>query len=215
MFAVSDTGVGIAAEDHERVFEEFSQVDGQLQRNSHGTGLGLPLSRRLAELLGGELWLDSTPGQGSTFYLAIPVTLNVSTQAVETDAVKAHGTARKKILVVDDDETFRYVLLKILNDQGRYEVAEAVDGRAGLERLRTERFDLLVLDLQMPHVDGFAVLQTLRSDPATNALPVLITTSLHVDPELVSRLPEGTPLLPKQALSRDRVSAMLQQLIGA
>ncbi len=209
LFAVRDTGVGIAAEDQERVFEEFSQVDGHLQRRSPGTGLGLPLSRRLAELLGGEVWLDSTPGEGSTFYLAIPVQLAPSAAAAE-----AQPAQRRKILVVDDDETFRYVLRKILDEQDRYEVAEAVDGQAGLERIAAERFDLIVLDLQMPRVDGVAVLQRLRSDPATSALPVLITTSLHVDDALAARLPEGVPILPKQALSRDRVNAMLQQLIG-
>ncbi len=209
MFAVRDTGLGIAPEDQARVFEEFSQVDGQLQRHSHGTGLGLPLSRRLAELLGGEIWLDSTPGEGSTFYLTIPVLLELP-----PDTTAAQPATVRKILVVDDDETFRYVLRKILDEQGRYEIVEAVDGQAGLDRVAAERFDLVILDLQMPRVDGLEVLRQLRSNPATTLLPVLITTSLHVDTALVSRLPEGIPILSKQALSRERVNTMLRRLIG-
>jgi len=213
VFAVRDTGVGIAAADHERVFEEFSQVDSQLQRGKHGTGLGLPLSRQLAELLGGEVWLESEPGQGSTFYLAIPVQLGVS-QAT-SNAKPAPAGDRKRILIVDDDETFRYVLRQILNEQHRYDVLEATDGQHGLDRIHESQPDLVILDLQMPRVSGIEVLQILRSEAATNALPVIVSTSLHIDAELTAKLPAGIPILPKQALSRDRVTALLQRLIGS
>jgi signal transduction histidine kinase len=208
LFAVRDTGIGIAPADHERIFEEFSQVDGELQKGKSGTGLGLPLSRKLAELLGGEVWLDSGIGQGSTFYLAIPV------QFTTAAADQPESADRKRILVIDDDETFRYVLRQILNEQHRYDVIEASDGQQGLDRIRDDRPDLVVVDLQMPRVDGFEVLRLLRSDAATNDLPVIVSTSLHVDPALVTKLPAGTPILPKQALSRDRVAALMQQLIG-
>jgi signal transduction histidine kinase len=211
VFAVRDTGVGIAAADHERVFEEFSQVDGQLQRGKHGTGLGLPLSRHLAELLGGEVWLESEPGHGSTFYLAIPVQLGASQTEPEAEPA---ARERKRILIVDDDETFRYVLRQILNEQHRYDVLEAADGQHGLDRVHDSHPDLVILDLQMPRVSGIEVLQILRSDAATNALPVIVSTSLHIDAELAAKLPEGIPILPKQALSRDRVTGLLQRLIG-
>jgi len=210
-FAVRDTGVGIAPSDHEKIFEEFSQIDGKLQRNAHGTGLGLPLSRKLGELLGGEVWLESNIGQGSTFYLTIPVQLGV---VAEEPAIAAMPAARKRVLVIDDDETFRYVLRQILNEQNRYDVIEATDGRHGLERIREDRPDVIVLDLQMPRVDGLEVLRTLRSDPATQALPVIVSTSLHMDAALAAKLPEGIPILPKQALSRERVIALLNQVIG-
>jgi signal transduction histidine kinase len=211
-FAVRDTGVGIAAADHERIFEEFSQIDGQLQRHVHGTGLGLPLSRKLAEVLGGEVWLDSEPGQGSTFYLAIPLQITIVNEA---PTALAPDALRKRILIIDDDETFRYVLRQILNDQQRYDVLEANDGEQGLLRVREDHPDLLVLDLQMPKVDGLEVLRLLKSDPGTSALPIIVSTSLHVDADLLAKLPEGVPVLPKQALSRDRVNSMLQQLIGS
>ena len=208
LFAVRDSGIGIAADDHQRIFEEFSQVDGKLQRSKHGTGLGLPLSRKLAELMGGEVWLESEPGHGSTFYLAIPVEFSIAPSEPQTPP------QRQRILVIDDDETFRYVLRQILNEQQRYDVIEAVDGAQGLERIRNDRPDLVILDLQMPRIDGLEVLRTLGSEAALNSLPVIVSTSLHVDATLVAKLPEGIPILPKQALSRERVTALMQQLIG-
>jgi len=213
LFAVRDTGIGIAAADHERVFEEFTQVDGQLQRSKHGTGLGLPLSRKLAELLGGEVWLESEPGHGSTFYLKIPLQLSAP-GVEEAPQEKIDTGARKRILVIDDDETFRYVLRQILNEHHRYDVIEANDGQQGLERIRVDHPDVIILDLQMPRVDGLEVLKVLRSDTGTNALPVVVSTSLHIDAELIGKLPEGIPILPKQALSRDRVTALIQKLVG-
>lgn len=204
-FAVADTGIGIAAQDRERIFEEFTQVDGNLQKRSKGTGLGLPLSRQLAELLGGEVWVDSEPGRGSTFFLSIPLR-----RARDGGGDRA-AVVRKRILLVDDDEMFRYVLRQILNEQHHYEVLEAVDGGEALQRIRDHEPDLVVLDLQMPGMDGFEVLRQLHGGKAR--LPVIISTSLPVDAELLARLPEAIPILSKDALSRDRVRQLLEQVL--
>lgn len=199
-FAVSDTGIGIAPADHERIFEEFSQIDGRLQKAAKGTGLGLPLSRKLAGLLGGELWCQSEPGKGSTFYLSAPVTL---------PGANTGDGRRKRILVIDDDETFRYVLRQILTEGDAYEFSEATDGVKGLDSIRESRPDLVILDLQMPAKDGFAVIRELSADPATANQPLIVCTSLHLGLDTLNQLPAGVPILQKHTISRDKIRSLL------
>ena len=210
-FAVADTGIGIAAADQERIFEEFTQIDGELQKAAKGTGLGLPLTRKLAELLKGEVWVESELGRGSTFYLTIPIELSARPLA---GAAATAEPRRKKVLLIDDDETFRYVLHQIVRHDGRYDIIEAVDGEQGLRSIQDQSPDVVVLDLQMPRIDGFAVLEKIRNDPATRALPVIISTSLQLDDEAMMRLPAHTPILSKQMLSREQVLSMLLAATG-
>jgi CheY-like chemotaxis protein len=205
-FAVRDTGIGIAPKDQERIFDEFSQVDTRVQRRVKGTGLGLPLSRSLAELLGGSLRVESVPGQGSVFTLSIPARLSDAARAgrLPDDA------GRKRVLLIDDDETFRYVMRQIISSESRYSFLEANDGDAGLQIARSELPDVIVLDLQMPTVDGFTVLQELGVDRRTSVIPIIVSTSLNVDAELKARLPAGTRVISKNTISRENVALFLR-----
>ncbi|CAL8979904.1 Autoinducer 2 sensor kinase/phosphatase LuxQ [Rhodoplanes serenus] len=214
VFAVRDTGIGIAPEHQERIFEEFSQIDTTIQRRVKGTGLGLPLSRNLAGLLGGTLTLDSVPGQGSVFRLTIPYRLDgAPAEPARTASASPSTPARHRVLIVDDDETFRYVFRQLIGGDSRFEVIEAADGESGVRRAREERPDLVLLDLQMPRMDGFTALRHLAEDHRTADIPVVVSTSLAVTAELRARLRPGVPLLAKQELSRDTVTTLLAQLI--
>src|SRR5262245_2311821 len=174
VFAVTDTGIGIAPEDQARVFEEFGQVESAVQRKVKGTGLGLSLSKRLAEVLGGRVWLRSTPGAGSTFYLSIP---RVYAGPAEPKRPSAHGSVPgEPLLVIDDDEIARYLLRGLLNDS-KFELREAADGHEGLRRAREERPRAIFLDLVMPDLSGFDVLERLKEDPVTREIPVIVYTS--------------------------------------
>jgi signal transduction histidine kinase/CheY-like chemotaxis protein len=210
IFSVRDTGIGIAAEDLPRIFEEFTQIDTQLQKKVKGTGLGLPLSRSLAELIGGKIDVESVVGQGSVFTLRIPV--QFGEVAAATDA--GPGLVRKQVLIIDDDETFRYVMKQIIRNEPRYEVSEASDGGDGLRLARERPPDVIVLDLQMPHVDGFTVLQELNADRRTSIIPVIVSTSQAVDAELKARLPVGTRVISKNLISRENVSLFLRDATG-
>ena len=203
--SVRDTGIGIAPQDHARIFEEFSQVDTKLQRRVKGTGLGLPLSRSLAELLGGELTLESVPGQGSVFTLSIP-----PERGDPSRAQRPSNSGRKRVLLIDDDETFRYVMRQIIGNEPRYEYIEAVDGDVGLKTAREQKPDVIILDLQMPTMDGFTVLQELNADSRTSVTPVIVSTSLNVNAELKARLPAGTRVISKNTISRENVSLFLR-----
>ncbi len=206
-FTVRDTGIGIATENLERIFEEFSQIDNQLQRKVKGTGLGLPLSRSLAELIGGSIAVESVPGQGSVFTLTIPAVFG---DVAASPAIVPDDT-RKRVLLIDDDETFRYVMKQIIRNEPRYEVFEASDGGEGLQQARDTQPDVIVLDLQMPNVDGFTVLQELNADHRTSVIPVIVATSLAVDAELKARLPVGARVISKNLISRDSVSLFLRE----
>lgn len=208
IFAVADTGIGISAEDQERIFEEFTQVDSKLQRKVKGTGLGLPLSRKLAELIEGEVWVESELGRGSTFYLSVPLEL--------TTRAGVGGTPERRrnwrILVADDDETFRYVLRQIIAQDARYEVIEAADGEQAVRIIRNDPPDVLILDLQMPRMDGYAVLKDI-GDLVPDRLAVIVSTSLHIDESARERL-ANIPILSKHSIARDRVLSMLYAATG-
>jgi signal transduction histidine kinase/CheY-like chemotaxis protein len=203
--SVRDTGIGIAPQDLGRIFEEFSQVDTRIQKRVKGTGLGLPLSKSLAELLGGALTVESVPGQGSVFTLSIP-----PERGDPSRAPRATDNTRKRVLLIDDDETFRYVMRQIISNEARYEFIEAVDGDVGLKVAREQKPDVIILDLQMPTMDGFTVLQELGADSRTSVTPVIVSTSLNVNAELKARLPAGTRVISKNTISRENVSLFLR-----
>lgn len=206
-FAVSDTGIGIPASDLDGIFEEFSQVETRLHKTVKGTGLGLPLSRSLAGLLGGNLAVDSVVGQGSVFTLAIPARIG------DPQARRGlEGGSTKRVLLIDDDETFRYVMRQIIGSEPRYEFIEASSGEEGLRIARESVPDAVILDLQMPTLDGFTVLQELTADRRTSMIPIIISTSLTINAELRARLPAGTRLISKNTISRENVSLFLRDL---
>ncbi len=209
-FLVRDTGIGIAPEHHQRIFEEFGQIETRLHRRVKGTGLGLSLSRSLAALLGGEITLESVVDQGSVFTLTIPAKLGGEAPARQEEAPER---SRRRVLVVDDDETFRYVFRQLIGTEADCEIIESADGEEGLRRARAEQPDLILLDLLMPHVDGFTLVQELEADPATRDIPVVISTSLRVTPELRARLPAGIRVLSKSNLSREIVVQLLHELV--
>jgi signal transduction histidine kinase len=208
VFSVRDSGIGIAAEHRELIFEEFSQVQTRLQKKVKGTGLGLPLSRSLARLLGGDLTVESVPGQGSVFTLTIPMSLGEHDR--ESPEVR-EGV--KSVLLIDDDETFRYVLRQIIGNESGYDYVEASGGEEGLRIAREKRPDVIILDLQMPAIDGFTVLQQLDADERTRTVPVVVSTSMTINGELRARLPEHVRLISKNAISRESVSSFLRDAI--
>lgn len=204
VFAVQDTGIGIVPEALDGIFEEFSQLDGRLQRG--GTGLGLPLSRRLAQLMGGDITARSQPGVGSTFELFIPVRFGELPPA--EDAASRAGL----VLVIDDEEAFRYVIRHIAQDAG-YRVIDAADGESGRRLAAAERPDVVILDLHMPGVDGFAVLPMLtREAPA--APQVIVCTSQVLSVEQKRALAAAYAIVPKHELSRDGLTALLNHAVN-
>jgi signal transduction histidine kinase len=205
---VADTGIGIAPDDHDLVFQEFSQVANRLQHRAKGTGLGLPLSRRLAELLGGTLSLRSTPGAGSSFTLCIPLSLPQASVIAPT-VVSQPGRSRG-VLLIDDEETSRYVLRQMLAGCGPLRVEEAETGADGLRLAQAWRPDVVLLDLRLPDIDGFDVMDRLCADPATAEIPVIVCTSSVLTPQQRGRLTHAHALLSKATLTRE----VMQRALG-
>ena len=170
-FTVSDTGIGIAKEHQERIFEEFAQLENPLQKNTKGTGLGLPLCRKLAELLGGTIAVESEPGAGSRFTVRIP-------RSYEAGARAPHGPQRT-VLLIDDAEVSRYLLRQLL--EGSFRLVEASGGAEGVELAWRLRPDLIMLDLNMPGLNGFEVLEKLRGGAETRGIPVVVVTGQKLD----------------------------------
>jgi signal transduction histidine kinase/CheY-like chemotaxis protein len=204
-FAVSDTGIGIPPENLRMIFEEFTQIEHGLQRG--GTGLGLPLSQRLATLMGGEVGVRSSVGQGSTFTLVLPLRWG------QAGTVPADG-AHRRVLLVDDEEPFRYVLRHIA-EAGGFGVLEAADGAAGLEVARAHRPDVIVLDLQMPRMNGFEMLAALSRDGTLRDTPVIVCTSLALDLEQKRSLAAAHAIVSKHDISRDALTSLMRAALGA
>jgi CheY-like chemotaxis protein len=217
-FTVADTGIGIAPEDRERIFEEFEQVQGPLQSASRGTGLGLAVSKRLAAVLGGTISVDSEAGLGSTFTLSIPVRYVETTTPppLGADASWMPGVPTgggKVAIVIDDDEMARYLAAHALLSLG-FRVTEARDGDSGLRSVREQRPDLIVLDLRMPGTDGFDVLDELEHAPETAAIPVVVQTGMTLSPDERNRLTRAVAVLDKRADGSEQLTATVKHLLS-
>jgi CheY-like chemotaxis protein/anti-sigma regulatory factor (Ser/Thr protein kinase) len=221
VFSVADTGIGIAPEDQERIFEEFAQAENSLQQRTKGTGLGLPLAKRLAELLGGGVSVQSTPGRGSVFSAVVPLVYAGPAQvSAEPERPRprapipvASREPSDKILIIDDDQTARHVLRRLLTETP-YAIIEATSGSEGLRRAREDRPQVVFLDLMMPEMSGFEVLERLKSDLVTRDIPVIVITSKPLQDEERRLLDEeAVVVLSKAAASREIVISSVRQAL--
>jgi signal transduction histidine kinase/CheY-like chemotaxis protein len=188
--SVEDSGIGIPREKQDVIFEAFKQADGSTSRRYGGTGLGLTISRQLAHLMGGRIEIQSEVGVGSTFSLLLP--LEFDQRRVDADQINVAGQQRPaateahvpqakypgcRVLVVDDDVRNLLALTPLLEAWG-IEVTAAGDGQEALETLEADpRFDLVLMDLMMPELDGYDTIRRMRSRPDLRGLPVVALTA--------------------------------------
>ena len=179
-FAVRDSGIGISDEGIARLFQSFSQVDTSTTRRYGGTGLGLAISRRLSQLMGGDLWVESTPGVGSTFHFSLHT--RPATLAFQPQPTTPVTLAGKRILLVDD----HLITLEILSRQLRAWHMQPIavsSGAAALARIDTgECFDLAILDRNMPEMDGITLAKQLRQHPKCAQIPLIMLSSIGNSP---------------------------------
>ena len=204
LFKVSDTGVGIPEDQLADVFEEFYQVAGPHQRGRPGTGLGLPYARRLAEVLGGTLTLESIVGRGTCVTLRLPT----------RPEIEASPGRVSLLLTIDDDLGFHDLCrpeLAQLADR----VIEVADSGGAIEAIARERPDAILVDLNMPDPDGYAVVERLAADPGLRDIPVIVVTA--ADPGLVDtgRLRHARAVLSKTGLTAATVAGALFNGAGA
>ena len=174
-FQVTDSGMGITAEQMTRLFEPFSQADPSTTRKFGGTGLGLAITRRFCQMMGGDIDVSSTPAAGSVFRIRLPVETNLGEQAPHLAAPETPRRRSNTILVIDDDSASRDVLKNFLGEKG-FRVETAADGEEGLRLARQVNPLVITLDVVMPRKDGWAVLSALKADPELADIPVIMVT---------------------------------------
>ncbi len=159
-FVVSDTGIGIPAEKHQHIFDAFAQADSATARRYGGSGLGLAICRQLVDLMGGAIWVDSEPGRGSTFSVALPLA-GCAAPVVETAPALAPGGRALRVLLVEDQEQSRMLIRAYLKDTP-HELESVESGEAAVEACRTGVFDVVLMDVGLPGIDGYAATRMIR-----------------------------------------------------
>jgi len=188
-FGVHDTGIGIPQDKIEQLFQAFEQVDTSITRKFGGTGLGLAICRRLVHLMGGNIWIESELGKGTSFYFTLSLMLSDSAhppantdvgQTIHKEEKKLNAQLAEKypfqILVVEDNKINQRIAQKIFRSLG-YEVEIAVNGRVGYERIIAEKFDLVMMDMQMPILDGLETTRLVRSEVESQPIIIAMTAN--------------------------------------
>jgi signal transduction histidine kinase/CheY-like chemotaxis protein len=176
---VWDTGIGIAPEHQERIFEEFQQVGGAYTEKREGTGLGLALAKRFVELHGGHLWVESEVSHGSRFTFTLPVRVASQPAAVPAQSTAAGLEYEGPVVLVVEDDPPAAELLRLYLEGAGYHVEIARDGEEGLAKARQLRPNLLTLDLLLPKMDGWDLLVRLKGEPETRQIPVVIVSIME------------------------------------
>ena len=218
-FAVSDTGIGIAPEQQQHIFQAFTQADSSTTRRYGGTGLGLAIALRLVELMGGRMWVESEEGRGSTFHFTALFDTPASFPA---RPVRRRSKALEglRVLVVDDNATNRRILEEMLASwrMKPTAVSSADAALAALGRAATgaERFDVVISDGQMPDVDGFALARSIRQDRRLAATPIVMLTSMGSSGDIARSRKVGVDAyLTKPAKHSDLLDALARVFGGA
>ncbi|WRH66836.1 MAG: response regulator [Planktothrix sp. GU0601_MAG3] len=176
-FAVKDTGIGIPEERKERLFKPFSQVDSSMTRRYGGTGLGLVISRRLCEMMKGEIWLESAPDVGSTFHVTVMLQSDPNTKLSDVE-IFPPNLSNKHLLIVDDNATNRKILTLQAEswDMGVQAVESGLEALAML--VKDHNFDLVIIDMQMPQMDGLSLANCIQNFPTCKHLPLVLLSSV-------------------------------------
>ncbi len=187
-FSVRDTGIGMTAEQAAKLFQPFAQADSSTTRKYGGTGLGLTISKRLAEMMGGEIWVESNPGQGSTF--SFTANFGLGKEKAKERFVPSPDLRGMKVLVVDDNATSRGILQEML-ESFSFEVSVAASGEEGITELEDANedkpFELVIMDWKMPVMDGIEVSKRIKKHAGLSKIPAIVLVTAYGREEVMQR----------------------------
>ncbi|WP_263144052.1 response regulator [Pseudomonas sp. RIT-PI-AD] len=192
LFIVRDTGIGIAANQHERIFQAFQQIDGSTSRRFGGTGLGLAITRQLVLALDGDVSLESAPGEGTTFTVRLPVAVAIVEER-EEDGPPVRGGKGEPLLIVEDDVNFAAVIAESAQSHG-FSTVHCRSGKQAIQLLQEERFSAVILDILLPDISGWQIYRQLRSQANHHSTPVHIISCV---PQPLDWIEDGTRYLVK------------------
>jgi signal transduction histidine kinase/ActR/RegA family two-component response regulator len=215
VFRVSDTGIGMTPEQQKNLFQSFAQADTSTSRKYGGTGLGLAISQRFTHMMGGDIHVASTSGEGSVFTLELPAHVGAesidSAEAPPVDEPSTEGTTipdeATTVLVVDDDPTVRDLMTRLLEKMG-YRAVLAAGGEEALRLARETRPAVITLDVVMPHMSGWDLLERLKADPELASIPVIMVTIEDQEALGLARGASGYLIKP---IDRDRLAEALEK----
>ena len=219
-FVVQDTGIGFDAETRDRLFSRFEQADGDITRRFGGSGLGLAISRELAAIMNGDLGCESEPGGGAAFILTLPLrvaeapAVAVPTVVATTDALSDKSARRLRILIADDHPTNRRVVELIL-DQAAVDLVSVEDGAQAVEACRAAAFDLVLMDMQMPVMDGLTATREIRLHEVAMGMPrtpVVMLTANALPEHIAAGLDAGADRHLAKPFSIEALLAMVSEL---
>jgi signal transduction histidine kinase/DNA-binding response OmpR family regulator len=215
LFQVCDTGIGITPEQVGRLFEAFTQADNSTTRLYGGTGLGLNITRKFCQLLGGDVSVESEPGKGSTFTIRLPLVAAGKPEREDKasdseQALPPRQRGQKVVLVIDDDRTSRDLIIRHLTREG-FATVVAEGGKEGIRLAREQKPDIITLDIMMPEMDGWAVLAALKAEPQLRDIPVIMHTILD-QKEMAFALGVSDYLM--KPVSREQLASILDRYRG-
>ena len=217
LFEVEDQGIGIAAEDQERIFDLFSQVDGSYSRIKGGTGLGLALAKQIVELMGGEIWMESEPGRGSRFFFTVLFEEPAETRVFSLGRVgkEALGGRKLNILLAEDNKVNQLLITKLLKDDGHV-VTGVKNGQEAVNMVDQDDFDCILMDIQMPIMDGLEATRRIRHGNGCTPrpdLPIIAVTAHSMQGDRDNFLEVGMNGYVAKPLEYEELLGVLAQVV--